>query len=141
MPSNSVCAILPPKTGLASQPPSRVRALRPAQPPRTSRPGVALARAAFSEQASAILAATDSSFADADLTTLAEWLARRFLTEINERRQRDLGVTHYIWRSRDDPKVRMIPRLIDHNPWTLSRIPMEVMRDGQSVRRFQALQQ
>ena len=37
--------------------------------------------------------------------------------------------------------ARLIPRLIDHNPWTQSRIPMEVMRDGQSVRRFQALQQ
>ena len=35
----------------------------------------------------------------------------------------------------------IIPRLIDHNPWTQSRIPMEVMRDGESVRRFQALQQ
>ena len=35
----------------------------------------------------------------------------------------------------------LIPRLIDHNPWTQSRIPVEVMRDGQSARRFQALQQ
>ena len=30
---------------------------------------------------------------------------------------------------------------MDHNPWTQSRIPMEVLRDGESVRRFQALQQ
>ena len=31
-----------------------------------------------------------------------------------------------------DPREnRIIPRLIDHNPWTQSRIPMEVMRDGQ----------
>ena len=35
----------------------------------------------------------------------------------------------------------LIPRLIDHNRWTQSRIAMEVMRDGQSVRRFQAWQQ
>lgn len=67
---------------------------------------VALAQAAYSEPASAILTAGDPSVAEADTTTLADWLARRFLTEINERRQRELGVTHYIWRSRDDPKVR-----------------------------------
>ena len=64
------------------------------------------ARATYSDQASAILAAGDPSFSEADIETLADWLARRFLTEINERRQRDLGVTHYIWRSVDDPKVR-----------------------------------
>ena len=38
-------------------------------------------------------------------------------------------------------KLPLIPRLIDHNPWTQSRIPMEGMRDLRSVRRFQALQQ
>ncbi|MFN0116028.1 MAG: minor capsid protein, partial [Paracoccaceae bacterium] len=64
------------------------------------------ARATHSGQASAILAAGDPSVYEADLATLSDWLARRFLTEINERRQRDLGVTHYIWRSVDDPKVR-----------------------------------
>lgn len=67
---------------------------------------VAQARSAYSEQALAILAFTDPSVADADLTALADWLVRRFLTEINERRQRDLGVTHYIWRSVDDSLVR-----------------------------------
>ena len=50
------------------------------------------ARATYSDQASAILAAGDPSFSEADIETLADWLARRFLTEINERRQRDLGV-------------------------------------------------
>jgi SPP1 gp7 family putative phage head morphogenesis protein len=64
------------------------------------------ARATYSDQASTILAAGDPSFSEADIETLADWLARRFLTEINERRQRDLGVTHYTWRSVDDPKVR-----------------------------------
>lgn len=64
------------------------------------------ARATYSDQASAILAAGDPSVSEADLATLSDWLARRFLTEINERRQRDLGVTHYIWRTLDDPKVR-----------------------------------
>ncbi len=67
---------------------------------------IARARAALSEQASVILATSDPSVANADISTLAEWLVRRFLTEINERRQRQLGVTHYIWRSVDDPKVR-----------------------------------
>jgi SPP1 gp7 family putative phage head morphogenesis protein len=67
---------------------------------------IARARAAFSEQASVILATSDPSVANADISTLAEWLARRFLTEINERRQRQLGVTHFIWRTQDDEKVR-----------------------------------
>ena len=67
---------------------------------------VAQARAAYTDQASAIMASGDPSVSEADLVTLADWLARQFLTEINERRQRDLGVTHYIWRSVDDPKVR-----------------------------------
>jgi hypothetical protein len=60
---------------------------------------VASARAMFSEQASAILEIGDPDVAEADLATLAIWLARQFLTDINERRQRELGVTHYIWRS------------------------------------------
>jgi SPP1 gp7 family putative phage head morphogenesis protein len=64
------------------------------------------ARATYSDQASTILAAGDPSFSEADIETLSDWLARRFLTEINERRQRDLGVTQYTWRSVDDPKVR-----------------------------------
>lgn len=68
--------------------------------------GVARARTAFSEQASAILAAADRSVANADISTLAGWLARRFVTEINERRQRQLGVTHFIWRTQDDGQVR-----------------------------------
>ena len=37
--------------------------------------------------------------------------------------------------------IGLIPSLTDHNPLAQSRIPMEVMRDGQAVRRFQALQQ
>jgi Phage Mu protein F like protein len=41
-----------------------------------------------------------------DIETTADWLARHFATEINEIRQRRLGVTHYIWRTRDDAKVR-----------------------------------
>jgi SPP1 gp7 family putative phage head morphogenesis protein len=67
---------------------------------------VVQARATYSDQASAIMGSGDPSVAEADLVTLSDWLARRFLTEINERRQRDLGVTHYVWRSVDDPKVR-----------------------------------
>jgi SPP1 gp7 family putative phage head morphogenesis protein len=67
---------------------------------------VAEARVKYSDQASAILASGDPSVSEADLVTLSDWLARRFVTEINERRQRDLGVTHYVWRSVDDPKVR-----------------------------------
>lgn len=67
---------------------------------------VASARAMFLEQASAILEIGDPAVAEADLATLAIWLARQFLRDINERRQRELGVTHYIWRSRDDAKVR-----------------------------------
>lgn len=67
---------------------------------------VGQARATYSDQASAILESGGPSVSEADLVTLSDWLARRFLTEINERRQRDLGVTHYIWRSVDDPKVR-----------------------------------
>uniref|UniRef100_UPI0035AE72FC hypothetical protein n=1 Tax=Paenirhodobacter enshiensis TaxID=1105367 RepID=UPI0035AE72FC len=63
-------------------------------------------RADFSEQASAIMATTDPSVADADVSTLSDWLARRFLTQINEWRQRRLGVTHFVWRTQDDEKVR-----------------------------------
>jgi len=42
------------------------------------------ARATYSDQASAILASGDPSVFEADLETLADWLARQFLTEINE---------------------------------------------------------
>lgn len=62
----------------------------------------------FLEQASAILEIGDPAVAEADLATLAIWLARQFLRDINERRQRELGVTHYIWRSREDAKVRTV---------------------------------
>ena len=67
---------------------------------------VGQALATYSDQVSAILASGDPSVSEADIGTLSDWLMRRFLTEINKRRQRDLGVTHYIWRSVDDPKVR-----------------------------------
>lgn len=67
---------------------------------------VAQALATYSDQASAIMGSGDASVAEADLMTLSDWLVRRFLTETNERRQRELGVTHYIWRTLDDPKVR-----------------------------------
>lgn len=67
---------------------------------------VAQALATYSDQTSAIMGSGDASVAEADLMTLSDWLARRFLAEINERRQRNLGVTHYVWRSVDDPKVR-----------------------------------
>ena len=67
---------------------------------------VGQAIATYSDQASTILESGDPSVTEADLVTLSDWLARRFLTEINERRQRELGVTHYIWRTLDDPKVR-----------------------------------
>jgi SPP1 gp7 family putative phage head morphogenesis protein len=64
------------------------------------------ALATYSDQASTILASGDPSVLKPNIETLAGWLARRFLTEINERRQRQLGVTHFIWRTLDDPKVR-----------------------------------
>jgi SPP1 gp7 family putative phage head morphogenesis protein len=67
---------------------------------------IAQARAAYSEQASAILASGDPSVSEADLEALSDWSARRFLIQINERRQRQLGVTHFIWRTQDDEKVR-----------------------------------
>ena len=67
---------------------------------------VAQALATYSDQASAIMGSGDASVAEADLMTLSDWLVRRFLAGINERRQRELGVTHYIWRTLDDPKVR-----------------------------------
>jgi hypothetical protein len=67
---------------------------------------IARARAAFSEQASVILATSDPSVVNADISTLVEWQARRFLTEINERRQSQLGVTHFIWGTQDDETVR-----------------------------------
>lgn len=37
---------------------------------------------------------------------LKAWLLRRFGGQINTDRQKLLGVTHYIWRTRDDAKVR-----------------------------------
>lgn len=55
---------------------------------------IAQARATYSDQTSAILASGDPSVSEADLVTLSDWLARRFPTEINERRQLDFGVTH-----------------------------------------------
>lgn len=67
---------------------------------------VSRARADFSAQASAIMATTDPSVAKTDVSSLSDWLARRFLTQINERRQRRLGVTHFVWRTQDDEKVR-----------------------------------
>jgi SPP1 gp7 family putative phage head morphogenesis protein len=63
-------------------------------------------RVEFEAAAAALLASTDQPVADADIASLADWLAHRFVVEINERRQRQLGVTHYIWRSQDDGKVR-----------------------------------
>ena len=65
---------------------------------------VGQARATCSDQAAAILESADQSVSEADLMTLADRLARRFLTEINDTRQRDLGTN--IWRSVDDPSVR-----------------------------------
>jgi hypothetical protein len=49
--------------------------------------------ATYSDQASTILKSGDPSVTEVDLVTLSDWLARRFLTEINEQRQRELGVT------------------------------------------------
>jgi SPP1 gp7 family putative phage head morphogenesis protein len=63
-------------------------------------------RVEFEAAAGALLASDDKTVADADIASLADWLAHRFVVELNERRQRQLGVTHYIWRSQDDNKVR-----------------------------------
>lgn len=69
----------------------------------------------FESRLSSVMAAYASSSSDqtsfdalidSEVQTISEWLLRRFEGEINERRQRSLGVTHYIWRSRDDAKVR-----------------------------------
>lgn len=47
-----------------------------------------------------------SSLIDADIRATEAWLLRRFQNDLNEARQRAVGVTHYIWRSADDSKVR-----------------------------------
>lgn len=60
----------------------------------------------FDLRASALLDSTDLALVRADIETTADWLVRRFATEMNEVRQRRLGVTHYIWGSQDDAKVR-----------------------------------
>lgn len=43
---------------------------------------------------------------EVDIAATEAWLLRRFENELNEARQRTAGVTHYIWRSADDSKVR-----------------------------------
>ncbi|MHA7852316.1 phage minor head protein [Roseovarius sp.] len=43
---------------------------------------------------------------EVDIAATEAWLLRRFENELNETRQRAAGVTHYIWRSADDSKVR-----------------------------------
>lgn len=47
-----------------------------------------------------------ASLIEVDIAATEAWLLRRFENELNEARQRAAGVTHYIWRSADDPKVR-----------------------------------
>ncbi|MBW7861503.1 MAG: hypothetical protein H3C33_10430 [Rhodocyclaceae bacterium] len=47
-----------------------------------------------------------ASLIEADIAATEIWLLRRFENELNEARQRAAGVTHYIWRSADDSKVR-----------------------------------
>lgn len=46
------------------------------------------------------------SLMEADISTTEAWLLRQFQNDVNEARQRSVGVTHYIWRSADDGKVR-----------------------------------
>lgn len=46
------------------------------------------------------------SLIEVDISATEDWLLRRFENELNEARQRAAGVTHYIWRSADDSKVR-----------------------------------
>ncbi|SMX31976.1 phage minor head protein [Actibacterium lipolyticum] len=46
------------------------------------------------------------SLIEVDIQANEAWLLRRFENELNEARQRAAGVTHYIWRSADDSKVR-----------------------------------
>jgi SPP1 gp7 family putative phage head morphogenesis protein len=60
----------------------------------------------FSEQASVLADTDDDAVAQADIASLADWLAHQFLTAVNERRQRQLGVSHFVWRTQDDAKVR-----------------------------------
>ena len=43
---------------------------------------------------------------EADINVTEAWLLRKFQNELNEARQRAAGVTHYVWRSADDSKVR-----------------------------------
>ena len=43
---------------------------------------------------------------EADINATEAWLLRKFQNELNEARQRAAGVTHYVWRSADDSKVR-----------------------------------
>ncbi|MEM9393745.1 MAG: phage minor head protein [Pseudomonadota bacterium] len=47
-----------------------------------------------------------ASLIEVDIAATEAWLLRRFQNELNEARQRAVGVTHYIWRSADDSKVR-----------------------------------
>ncbi|GGX60893.1 hypothetical protein GCM10007385_32700 [Tateyamaria omphalii] len=47
-----------------------------------------------------------ASLIEVDIAATEAWLLRRFKNELNETRQRAAGVTHYIWRSADDSKVR-----------------------------------
>ena len=47
-----------------------------------------------------------ASLIEVDIAATEAWLLRLFENELNEARQRAAGVTHYIWRSADDSKVR-----------------------------------
>ena len=47
-----------------------------------------------------------ASLIEVDIAATEAWLLRRFENELNETRQRAAGVTHYIWQSADDSKVR-----------------------------------
>lgn len=47
-----------------------------------------------------------SSLIAADIQTIQAWLLQQFERDLNQVRQRASGVTHYIWRSAGDSKVR-----------------------------------
>jgi len=50
-------------------------------------------------------AADPASFASAR-AAMEQALAQRFVATVSQRRQTALGISHYVWRSRDDDKVR-----------------------------------
>ena len=89
--------------------------------------------AAFDRQALAQIVSKNYGSAGYNLRRITRDQTQKLIAQLNQQRQADVGVTHYIWRTSEDERVRPSHRRNNGNEFAWAQPPVQTGHPGNDI--------